>query len=83
MFAVDVSHLTDEELMFFGWAITKETEDFFIYQLIHTGEEQIVSKRLPRLLIVDDVNDAQQMSVGGFLSIPKYLLKGDPESEKG
>jgi hypothetical protein len=79
MFTVDVSHLTEEQLLFFGWVIVKETDDFLIYLHIRTGEEQPVSKKGKRLLIVDDVNDAQQMSKAGFYTIPRAML--DPRKE--
>lgn len=76
MFTVDVSHLDDDQLVFFGWTLAKETADFWLYVHIRTGEEQIVDKSGPRCLVVDDVNDAQQMAKDRYMIVPTQEKHG-------
>ena len=71
MFIVEISHLDEDQLAFFGWVITSETDDFSIYIHVRTGDEQIVSKSGRKYLVVEDVNDARQMSRNGnIVSVP-------------
>jgi hypothetical protein len=72
-FIFTVDHMTDEQLSFFGWVAVEEWPDFKLYRRMHDGEEQMVSNETPRRFVVDDVNDAQQMSAGGFMTGPDPL----------
>jgi len=63
LFFVNISHIGDiNQLVFFGYHIINETDDFWLFQCFD-GEEQIVQKARP-LLLVNDVNDAN--AIGAF-----------------
>ena len=62
MFIVCIDHLSESQLNFFGWDLVRETDDFWLYLHIHTGEDQIVDKKGKKYLLVDDINDANAMS---------------------
>lgn len=59
LFYVNISHLDDTALAFFGYTLIDEDTDQKLY-LCYDGEEHIVDKRNPHLL-VEDVNDANAM----------------------
>ena len=66
LFYVDISHLPVDDLVFFGYSVAYETSEFWLFQCFD-GEEQIVSKTRP-FLLVDDVNDAHSLrAFKGFL----------------
>lgn len=69
-FSVDISHLDENELLFFGYDLVGETDEFFLYLHVHTNTEHIVKKGEKRLLVVDDLNDAQQMQSAAITLIP-------------
>ena len=62
---IRVDHLGDSELALFGWIRIADDGEFSLYQRPWDGEQQVVSNEPPRWLIVDDYNDAQQMSADG------------------
>ena len=62
MFLVWIDHLSEAQLNFFGWASVRETDEFWVYLHVYTGEEQIVDKGGKKFLWIDDVNDADAMS---------------------
>ncbi len=70
MFVIEISHLDDNQLLFYGWLISKETTNYLVYVHVRTGEEQMVSKVSPKYLLIDDVNDARQMSAGDIIVMP-------------
>jgi hypothetical protein len=70
MFIVRVDHLSDEQLVFFGWQREHEGDEFSVYRHMREGTDAIVSNLPPRYLPVDDVNDAQQMSRGKIILGP-------------
>lgn len=69
-FIVRVDHLTDDQLTFFGWIRTHQGDEFSTYRCFHNGEEQVVSNGLPRYMVIDDVNDAQFMSLDKIITGP-------------
>tara|TARA_R110000782_G_scaffold135569_1_gene227948 strand:- start:1855 stop:2076 length:222 start_codon:yes stop_codon:yes gene_type:complete len=70
MFIVNIDHLTEDQLEFFGWSLVRETDDMWLYLHVHTGEEQLVDKDGEKFLIIDDVNDASMMSSGQITVAP-------------
>lgn len=76
-FFVRIGHLTPEELVFFGWVKTAEDDEFAIYSRPYSDEEQVVEKADP-FLLVDDVNDAIQMTEGEIVLAPTQDDKSDP-----
>jgi hypothetical protein len=58
---VCIDHLTDDQLEFYGWYKTRETDEFIAYARPYGAEQQIVDKLGRRFLLVDDFNDAMQM----------------------
>ena len=73
-FIVDVSHLTDDQLVFFGWVLVEKDEEFSLCWNPRYNETQPVTNAKPRYLIVDDWNDASSMS-GGWDSAEE-IIKG-------
>lgn len=69
-FIFTIDHLTDENMMFFGWVVTHELDGFRLYRREHDGEEVLVANDPPRWFMVDDPNDAQQMADGDILLGP-------------
>ncbi len=70
MFIVCIDHLTESQLNFFGWDLVRETDDFWLYLHIRTGEDQIVDKKGKKYLLVDDINDANAMSAEWLIIAP-------------
>lgn len=70
MFIVCIDHLSESQLNFFGWDLVRETDDFWLYLHIHTGEDQIVDKKGKKYLLVDDINDANAMSAEWLIIAP-------------
>lgn len=70
MFIVCIDHLSESQLNFFGWDVVRETDDFWLYLHINTGEEQIVDKKGKKNLLVDDINDANVMSAELLIIAP-------------
>jgi hypothetical protein len=70
-FCVDISHLDDRTLGFFGYTLVDENDEFKIYQ-DKNREDHIVAKAHPRLY-VEDVNDAVYMSSPSVVAIPDDL----------
>lgn len=70
-FIFTIDHLTDDQLTFFGWVVVDEDDEFKMYRRMHDGDQQVVQKSPPRWFMVDDVNDAQQMSTGGIIVGPE------------
>lgn len=70
-FIFTVDHLSDEQLTFFGWVVADEDDEFKLYRRMHDGEQQVVQNDTPRWFVVDDVNDAQQMSDGQIIVGPQ------------
>lgn len=70
MFIVCIDHLSESQLNFFGWDVVRETDDYWLYLHIHTGEEQIVDRKGKKYLIVDDINDANAMSEDQVIIAP-------------
>jgi hypothetical protein len=66
-FFVRVDHLTDEKLSFFGWELIDKGNKYSAYWNARYNEIQPVSNDAPRFIVVDDWNDAQNMSRGGSL----------------
>jgi len=66
-FFVRVDHLTDEELSFFGWELIDKGNEYSAYWNARYNEIQLVSNEAPRFIVVDDLNDARNMSRGGSL----------------
>jgi hypothetical protein len=66
-FFVRVDHLTDEELSFFGWELIDKGSEYSSYWNARYNEIQPVSNDPPRFIVVDDWNDARNMSRGGSL----------------
>ena len=64
-FIVNIEHLTDDQLCFFGWIRLDSGNEFSLYWNPRYNEIQPVSNDPPRTMIVDDWNDAQYMSRGG------------------
>jgi hypothetical protein len=63
---VDVGHLTNDQMAFFGYVLVAENEDFAVYR--HYGEDIIVSKS-DRFILVDDLNDALNMGGARIVEI--------------
>lgn len=61
-FIVRIDHLTDDELVFFGWQCVAKDSEFSLYYRVHDGERQVVTNDPPRFFVTDDYNDAVQMS---------------------
>ncbi|WP_027163073.1 hypothetical protein [Mesorhizobium sp. WSM1293] len=68
-FFVSINHLSDAQLEFYGWYFVRENSEFKIYGRPYDGEEQIVSKDSP-FLLVDDYNDAIYMKAGTIIEVP-------------
>ena len=64
-FVVNVDHLNDQQMSFFGWLNVDQGEEFSVYWNPRYNEFQVVSNDPPRYLIIDDWNDAKFMSLGG------------------
>jgi hypothetical protein len=73
-YIVNVTHLNDDDLSFFGWEKIRENDEFVLYWSHRYNEPQVVSKNSPRFLVVDDVNDASAMARGCLGTRP--LIKG-------
>jgi hypothetical protein len=67
-FCVDISHLTDENLEFFGYQVVSENEEFKVYTDKNL-EDHLVRKSSP-LLYVEDINDAVYMSAISVVALP-------------
>lgn len=59
LFYIDIRHLRDADLEFFGYQMIAEDEIQKLF-LCYDGEEHIVDKERPYLL-VSDVNEANEM----------------------
>lgn len=70
-FCVDISHLDDRVLGFFGYELVEENEEFKIYE-DKEGSDHIVDKARPRLY-VEDVNDAVYMSATSVVALPDIV----------
>ncbi len=70
MFIVCIDHLSESQLNFFGWDLVQETDEFWLYLHVRTGEEQIVDGKGKKYLLVDDVNDANAMAVDTVIIAP-------------
>lgn len=70
MFIVCIDHLSESQLNFFGWDLVRETDEFWLYLHVRTGEDQIVDKKGKKYLLIDDVNDADTMSVDHITIAP-------------
>ena len=70
MFIVCIDHLSESQLNFYGWDLVRETDEFWLYIHVRTGEDQIVDKKGKKYLVVDDVNDAEAMSVDQVIIAP-------------
>lgn len=64
-YIVQIDHLTDSQLEFFGWIKVDEGDEFSTYWSPRYNEHQLVENKPPRFLIVDDWNDAINMDGGG------------------
>lgn len=64
-FIVQVDHLSDDQLEFFGWLKVEAHAEFSLYWHPGYNETQPVSNESPRFLVIDDWNDAQHMSADG------------------
>lgn len=60
-FIVNVSHLTDSQLEFFGWVKFHQGDEFTTYWNPRYNEYQLLNNEPPRYLTVDDWNDAQAL----------------------
>ena len=56
---VNVDTLSDAEMSFFGWELFDKGDEFSVYWRHRYNELQVISNSSPRLLAVDDWNDAQ------------------------
>ena len=66
LFYVDISHLRDADLEFFGYSLVAEDDEFKLFSC-YDGEEHIVAKDRPHLLVID-VNEANEMrAFRGFI----------------
>jgi hypothetical protein len=61
-FVVRIDHLSDEQLEFFGWVRAHFGPTFSLYWNPRYNEYQPVQNDIPRVLVVDDYNDAVQMA---------------------
>lgn len=77
-FVVRIDHLTDRQLEFFGWMNIRKGEEFSLYWSPHYNETQPVANEPPRYIVVDDVNDAMQMSDDGE---DQPIIAGPAEKE--
>ena len=66
-FIVNIDHLTDTQLTFFGWIRVDQGGEFSLYWSPRYNETQPVSNDPPRHLVVDDLNDARFMSREGTI----------------
>lgn len=73
--SVRVDHLTDDQLVFFGWYRVHTGEEFSVYYCPRYGESQVVQNTPPRRIIVDDPNDAQTMCTPGHEAISIPVLR--------
>ena len=69
-YLVEVSHLSDAQLTFYGWHKVSGNATFGKYWSARYNETQVVQNNPPRFLVVDDFNDAQQMSNGTVIAGP-------------
>ena len=68
---VPIDHLDDSDLEFVGWYKIADDGVFSLYQRPYDGEQQVVSNKSPRYLVVDDYNDAQALSRGSIIIGPQ------------
>lgn len=68
---INIDHVEDSDLEFMGWYRVVEGPEFSIYRRPHDGEEQMVSNDPPRIIVVDDYNDAQILSRGSIIIGPE------------
>lgn len=61
-FSINIDHLSEEQLNFFGWYEVDRSGPIGAYRRMHDGAEQYIHDGPPRRMFVDDYNDAQQMS---------------------
>ena len=66
LFYVRIDHLSQPELLIAGYSVIIENDEFWLIQG-YDGDEQIVRKSFP-FLLVDDVNDANAIkATSGFV----------------
>lgn len=73
-YIVNISHLSDAELEFFGWIAADRGDEFSLYWNPRYNETQAVSNDAPRSLLVGDWNDAVQMGFGSTSDEP--IIRG-------
>ena len=61
-FIVNIDHLSDRELSFFGWVKVDDGDEFSLYWNPRYNEFQPISNDPPRMMLVDDYNDAHAMA---------------------
>lgn len=66
---MSIAHLSVEDLELFGYAMVIENEEFRVFNHVYTGEDQIVDKNNP-LLLVEDLNDALAMRATRVTVVP-------------
>lgn len=64
---VNIAHLDEDQLSFFGYVKADENDEFAVYQH-HTGESHIVRKSDP-FIYVDDLNDAFAMNSTSIVEV--------------
>lgn len=69
-FIVRVDDKDDDELAFFGWQCVAKGDEFSSYERPYDGERQIISNIAPRYMVLDDYNDATQLSNGAIILGP-------------
>lgn len=75
-YIVNISHLSDDKLEFFGWYRIDSGKEFSLYWNPRFNETQPVANDGKRLLIVDDLNDAR-----GLSKDKKFLMGPEPIKE--
>jgi hypothetical protein len=68
---INIDHLEDSDLEFLGWYKVVDSHDFSVYRRPHDGEEQVIQNDPPRVMVVDDYNDAQVLSSGRIIVGPE------------
>ncbi len=81
-FIVNISHLSDGELEFFGWVLVDKGEEFSLYWNPRYNESQPVDNKHPRYLLVDDLNDAIQIQMGVGSRDNQPIIRGPSHTPK-
>lgn len=64
-FSIKIDHLSPDQLNWFGWYEIDRKGPVGLYIRYRDGAMQYIHDGPPKRMLVDDVNDAQQMSESG------------------